>query len=249
MKASKEVKEWWEKSSKSFQEVSKIPTSYAHYGPCVPNENQLRLLGNVKGKRVLEIGCGGAQCSIAFAKQGAIATGIDISAEQLKFARKLAEKNKVKIKLYQGDIHNLKQIKNSSQDIVFSAFALHYIENLLKCFKEARRVLKKKGLFVFSLDHPFYRTIHPKTLRVRESYFKTGKKIERYGKDKFVMFNRTVSEIYNNIVKAGFLVEKIIEPKPNKKDPGARLWWGLWDYTEKLLKNFTPTIIFKCRKI
>ncbi len=50
-----------------------------------------------EGKNVLEIGCGGAQCGIAMAKQGAKVTGVDISEEQLKFAKVLAEKNKVKI--------------------------------------------------------------------------------------------------------------------------------------------------------
>jgi len=112
-------------------------------------------LGNVKGKRTLEKGCGGGQCSIAFAKQGAMTTGIDISEEQIKFAKKLAKKEKVEVKFYMGNIENLKQIKSKSQDIVFSSYALQYIKNLKKCFKEVYRVLKNKGIFVFSLDHPF----------------------------------------------------------------------------------------------
>jgi cyclopropane fatty-acyl-phospholipid synthase-like methyltransferase len=40
------------------------------YGPDIPNERAYRLLGNVEGKRVLELGCGGEQASIALAHQG-----------------------------------------------------------------------------------------------------------------------------------------------------------------------------------
>src|SRR3989338_6985105 len=130
---SKETKKWWEHSSKSYQKESNIPADI-HYGPGAPNEKELRLLGKLKGKRVLEIGCGGAQCGIAMAKQGAIVTGIDISEEQLKFARKLAEKNNVKLDFYQGDIKKLKQIKSNSRDIVFSEWALQYVDDLDKCF-------------------------------------------------------------------------------------------------------------------
>ena len=68
--------------------------SVAHYGPDIPTEAELRLLGDLKGKKVLELGCGGAQCSIAFAKQGATAIGVDFSAAQLAFARQLCERGR-----------------------------------------------------------------------------------------------------------------------------------------------------------
>ena len=244
----KETKKWWEGNSEYYQGICKIPID-VHYGPGSPNEKHLKLIGNVKGKKVLEIGCGGAQCSIAFAKQGAKVSAIDISTEQLKFAKALAEKNKVKINFYQGDIKSLKQIKSNSQDIVFSAFALLYVDNLSKCFKEVKRVLKKKGLFVFSLDHPFYGRIDKDTLKIKRSYFDNGKYVEVVSDptQKFVMYHHTVSDLVNTLVEAGFNLEKMVEPdsrKRHKEDP----WYGLWDYTLKSLKAVPPTIIFKARK-
>lgn len=245
---SKETKKWWEYSSKIYQKECKIPIDI-HYGSGSPNEKNLKLLGNLKGKKVLEIGCGGAQCGIAMAKKGAKVIGIDISDEQLKFAKELTKKNKVKIKFYQGDIKNLKQIKSNSQDIVFSAFALHYVDNLQKCFSEVHRVLKKKSLFVFSLDHPFFRTMNSKNLKIKGSYFKTGKWTEVFSDKtkKFVRYTHTISELYNLLVKEKFVVEKIIEPDSRKKY-FYDAWYGLWDYTPKLLKMFPPTIIFVGRK-
>ena len=44
----------------------------------------------MRGRRILEVGCGGGQCSIAFAKQGAIAAGLDLSDAQLDHARSAA---------------------------------------------------------------------------------------------------------------------------------------------------------------
>ena len=53
----------------------------------------MQLIGSVKNKHVLELGCGGAQCSIAFAKKGAIVTAVDVSSVEIEFAKKLADEN------------------------------------------------------------------------------------------------------------------------------------------------------------
>src|SRR3989344_1770032 len=243
-----ETKKWWEASSKKYQEECKIPIDI-HYGPGSPNEKHYKLLGNLKGKNILEIGCGGAQCGIAMAKQGAKVIGIDISEEQLRFAKELAKKNKVRIQLYNGNIKKLPQIKSNSQDIVFSAFALHYVDDLHSCFKDVYSVLKKNGLFVFSLGHPIYSTANSKTLKIENSYFDIGKRTFVFSDPtkKFVYYKRNVGDLHNTLVENGFFVEKIIEPDSRKRysyDP----WYGLWDYTPQLMKMAPATIIFKARK-
>jgi len=247
----KETKKWWEAAGPGYQKESKIPIGI-HYGPGAPFEDKLHLLGNLKGKKVLEIGCGGAQCGIAMAKQGAKLIGIDISEQQLKFAKALAKKNKVKIQLYKGDIRKLPQIKSNSQDLVFTAWALQYVDDLESCFNEVYRVLKKKGIFLVALPHPFYRTIDPETMKLTQSYFEIGKwvSVETWGdgtKHKFVAYNHTISELTNLLLDAGFAIEKVIEPDSRihyKKDP----WYNKWGLTAKLMKYTPVTLIFKARK-
>jgi len=246
MNNTKEIKKWWESASKNYQKECKIPIDI-HYGPGSPNENHLKLLGNLKGKKILEIGCGGAQCGIAMAKKGGKVTGIDISEEQLKFAEELTKKNRVKIKFILGSFQNLNKIKSNSKDIVFSAFALHYSPNIKTIFKQVKRILKERGIFVFSLDHPFFRTLNPKTLKLKGSYFKTGKRVEKYTNGTFVMYTHTIGEIHNLLVEAGFVVEKLIEPDSRKRYPKDP-WYGLWNYNPKFLSFIPPTIIFKVRK-
>ena len=53
-----------------FPAEATLPHHVVSYGPDIPNERAYRLLGNVEGKRVLELGCGGEQASIALGHQG-----------------------------------------------------------------------------------------------------------------------------------------------------------------------------------
>ncbi|MEM5772046.1 MAG: methyltransferase domain-containing protein [Candidatus Aenigmatarchaeota archaeon] len=244
----KEIEKWWDEASKWFQEEIKIPTHTVHWGIHAPYEKELKLLGNVKGKRILELGCGGGQNSIALAKKGAICTGIDISIEQLKFAKKLAEKEKVKVKFIKGNFQNLSRFKQCSFDIAISAWSFQYSPNLKKLFKEVYRVLKRNGLFVFGYPNPYHDIINVKTFKIEMSYFKIGRheEIEIWpdgSKHKFVRYQVKISDIYNNLVDAGFFVERIIEPL-SLKDKSFEKY-----YPTKLSKLIGPTIIFKARKI
>jgi ubiquinone/menaquinone biosynthesis C-methylase UbiE len=186
------------------------------------------------------------------AKKGAKVVGIDISETQLKFAKELARKNKVTIKLFQGDATKLPQIKSNSQDIVFSAWALFYIDDLKSCIREVYRVLKKNSTFILAMPHPFYFIMDPEKLNIKRSYFKTGKHI-KIGKskdgtiNKFVCYNTTVSDLINILIKTGFVLNKIIEPDSRKhyqKDP----WYGIWEFKPELMEYIPPTIIFSARK-
>ena len=102
---------------------------------------------------------------------------------------------------------------------------------------------------MFSLDHPFSRTVNPETLKLKQSYFKIGKLQVTFSDPtkKFVIYTHSISGLHNTLVKAGLIVEKILEPdsrKRYKKDP----WYNMWDYKPKYMKMFPPTIIFKSTK-
>lgn len=88
------------------------------YGPGAPNEDELQLIGPVADKHVLEIGCGGAQAAVAFAKRSAVVTGLDIAEAQLRFARELAARERVEITLLQGDMANLRPGTTAGRDAV-----------------------------------------------------------------------------------------------------------------------------------
>jgi ubiquinone/menaquinone biosynthesis C-methylase UbiE len=252
LKKRADIRKCWNTISKSYQKKHKISTKYAHYGPNCPNENDLNLLGSVKGKRILEIGCGGGQNSIAFAKQGAIATGLDVSEEQLEFAKKLAKRDRVEVEFIQGDMANMHEIKSNSFDIVFTACAICYAP-IEKTFKEVQRVLKKNGLFVFSEIHPFYNLFSFDDFTLERSYFKTGYSenewwYEQNGKNlktKSAGFSYKVSDFNNALIESGFKIEKVLEPEPVEKDEVSDY---TKDYPLERLKMIPGTIIFVARE-
>ena len=243
-----EVKEWWNNASSGYQSEFNLPVDI-HYGPSTPNEDELQLLGDLNGKDVLELGCGGAQCSVAFALKGATVTGIDFSSEQLKFAENLASEHNVTVTFYELDVRKLEPIADESQDIVFSAFLLLYVEDRKAVFEEAMRVLRPGGLFVFSLDHPMYRKVDPETLTMVESYHEEGELIDDWGEfGKTSYFAFTTADLVNQLIDTGFRLERLVEPDSRIRydhDP----WFGLYGiYVPKILDMVPPTIVFKSRK-
>jgi SAM-dependent methyltransferase len=243
-----DTKDWWESYSEAYQDGTQIPVDI-HYGPSCSNEDELNLLGDLDGRDVLEIGCGGAQCSVAFALRGARVTALDLSAEQLKFARALAAHHEVEIQFVQHDMGDLDPVASDSQDIVFSAFALQFVEDRTKTFREVRRVLRPGGVFVFSFDHPLFRKVDRETLRLVESCNETGPYLEDRGKYGQVRIYRdNIAGLHQALVDAGLTVERIVEPDSRIRysyDP----WFGRRDeYVPKILDMVPPTIIFKSVK-
>ena len=234
----------WDRHSAAYQDLAQLPTNVAHYGPDIPTEAQLRLLGDLRGKKVLELGCGGAQCSIAFAKQGATAIGVDFSAAQLAHARRLSAEEEVRVELRQGDLADLAFLRADSIDLVFSAYAFGYVEDLNRVFRQVHRVLKVGAPLVFSLAHPAYDLIDDEAdppLLVRRSYFDRSPIDFVWGGIPFTAYHHTFSELYMGLVRASYRVDLILEPEPVAGGPHSQAWRETY--------NFVPrTLIVRARK-
>jgi SAM-dependent methyltransferase len=144
----------WDRLSPIYQAHQKISTGDVHYGPWAPLERDLQLLGDVGGQRILELGCGGGQCCIAFARQGAIVTGVDLSEAQLAYARRLAAQEEVSVQFVQGSAEDLSALPSGSYNLVFSVNTMAYIADAAACLAECCRVLVPGGRLVLALDHP-----------------------------------------------------------------------------------------------
>lgn len=234
----------WDRYAATYQAPSGLTTDVAHYGPDIPTEAEFHLLGELKGKRVLELGCGAAQCSIAFAKQGASAIGVDFSAEMLAHARRLADAEKTKVELRLGDLADLAFLRSDSVDLVFSAYALGYVEDLGRVFRQVHRVLRVGAPLVFSLEHPVYGLIEDdaeQPLLVRRSYFDKSP-IQRAGAPVVLAeYHHTFADLFLGLVRASYRVEAIIEPEPLTNGPRSPEWREAFRYVPR-------TIIIKARK-
>jgi len=235
----------WDRHSAAYQAGARLPTDVATYGPDIGTEADFRLLGDLNGKRVLELGCGGGQNSIAFAKQGATAIGIDFPAEQLAFARRLVEREGIKVELRQGDLADLAFLRADSIDLAFSAYAFGFVEDLNRVFRQVHRVLKVGAPLVFSLPHPAYDMIDDddpdQPLLIRRSYFDRSAIDYEWNGIPFTDYHHTISDLYMGLVRSSYRVDVILEPEPNPSGPRSPDWREAFRYVPR-------TLIVRARK-
>lgn len=218
----------WDRLSPHLRRNLPVCTDEVLYGPYTPGEGSLRMLGEVAGRRILELGCGAAQASIALAKQGAHCTAVDFSREQLRHAEALAAEEGVSVQFHCAEMHAyLRCAAPASFDIVLSVCALQYVEELGPLFALVRRSLAEEGLFVFSMDHPLNNLVRIRdghAMLVR-SYFDRGAIRWRWeGQEEglpFVVYHRTCGDVLNLLAEAGFWVERLLEPEPTGEHAAA----------------------------
>ena len=123
--------------------------------------NLLRILGDLQGKRVLDLACGQGQFSRYMRDKGAFVTGVDLGKELILLAeannKSVKDTGSHKIVYFNGSADDLYMLKERSFDIVVCVLALQNIEKLQKTIEEVKRVLLPDGVFVFVLNHPSFR--------------------------------------------------------------------------------------------
>ncbi|HET9078848.1 MAG TPA: class I SAM-dependent methyltransferase [Acidimicrobiales bacterium] len=238
-----EIATAWDRFSDEYQKSAALGTGAAHYGPDIPDESELRLLGDLRGRRVLELGCGAAQCSIAFARAGATAIGVDFSAEQLAHARRLCETEEVKVELRHADMADLAFLRADSIDVAFSSYAFQYVEDLNRVFRQVHRVLKVGAPLVFSLPHPAWAMVDEgsRPVTVNRSYFDRRPVRYEWGGVDFTAFHHTFADLYMGLARASYKVDLVLEPEPI---PGAPRSWAWRDSMEWVPR----TLIVRARK-
>ncbi|MDZ4825897.1 MAG: class I SAM-dependent methyltransferase [Actinomycetota bacterium] len=105
-------------------------------------------LGDLRGKKVLDIGAGLGEASVRFALQGADVTSLDISPGMLKLGEKVAARYGVQTTTIVGSATDLSPFEDATFDVVYGANVLHHVE-ITECLDEVRRVLKPGGKAAF----------------------------------------------------------------------------------------------------
>ena len=254
------IRRSWNSISPNYQKNTIISLNDVHYGPLMAGEKKLNLLGNVKKKKVLEMGCGGGQNSTVLAKWGANVTGIDISENQIAYAKDLARREKVNVKFIVSNMEKLTSIPSKSIDIVISSFAIHYADNIEKTFREVGRVLKLNGVFVLCDGHPvnYFNWIRHKgkDAIVIGNYFKRRKVYwvwRSVGKVKLYDYYRNFQDYIEPLIKNGFVIERFLEPEildmrdiKRGRSPYVNDYYKKW---YKRWKRNPLTFIIKARKV
>lgn len=138
------AEEWVDHAdSNDYRNVFLIPYTFA-------------LLGEVAGKRILDVGCGEGGYTRRLARKGANVTGIDGSARLIDIAKRRAEKENLAIVFEVRNANSLYGLGEGSFDIVLAAMSLMDVEYYHGTVAEIYRVLRKGGEFLMSITHPCF---------------------------------------------------------------------------------------------
>lgn len=187
------------------------------------------LLPDLKGKRILDLGCGFGEHCRRFIEEGAVrVTGIDISEKMLKIARE--ENSDPAIEYINMPMEDLGKLAENGEkyDLVVSSLALHYVEDFAGVVRNVSNLLREGGEFVFSQEHPlntchaggnrWTRDENGKKLFLNLAYYGVeGEKESTWFVDNVKKYHRTFSTVINTLAEGGFSVERIIEPMPTEE--------------------------------
>ena len=235
----------WHRFTAAAPAGTELPTDVAVYGADIPTEPALRLVGNVEGKRILDLGCGAGHASVAFARQGAKVIAVDPSVVQIDAARRAAEAAGVRIELEHAELAELAFVRADAIDVVFSAFALAEVADLDRVFRQVHRVLRPECQLVLSLPHPAFTMFEPTAdvpLNLRRRYHDPTPMTWLRGDDDVVDHPRTISEVFTSLTRANFRVDAVLEPEVAEDAPRGQHW-------ADLMACVPATVIFRARKL
>ena len=219
------------------------------WGPEGLDEAVAHLLGAVRGRRVLEVGAGAAQCSRWLLGQGARPVAVDLSHRQLRHSLALDRRRGTRVPVLQADAARL-PLADACVDDACSAYgAVPFVADATAVHCEIARVLRPGGRWVFSVTHPvrwcFPDDPGPAGLVAHESYFDRRPYVEqdRAGRPTYVEHHRTVGDHVRTIVAAGLALVDLVEPE---WPTGHTRTWGGWSALRGRL--IPGTAIFSCRK-
>jgi SAM-dependent methyltransferase len=211
----------------------------------------INLLGDVRRKKILDIGCGfGDHLMQLSKKQPKKLVGFDKSAELIKYAKKLNLSN---VEFYIGDMNKKLQYKKRAFDIVFSSLVIHYVpkEKLHKFFSEVNRILKTNGKFIFSTAHPIFNLRKQRAseilasgkdeLRIDLDYFDESAHSRKWSLAQIKTYRLTFETLIKTALNSGFQIVDYVETKPVESAKKYK--------KAELLFKMPSFIIFKLRKV
>ena len=223
---------WWDLSADDYQleHGDFLGDTGFVWGPEGLDEAAAGLLGEVAGRRVLEVGCGAAQCARWLTTRGGRTVGLDLSTRQLQHARRIDDETGVRVPVVAGTATSL-PFADHTFDIVFSAFgALQFVQEAGRAVREAARVLRAGGIFAFSVTHPIRWSMpdDPTSagLVVTSSYWDRTPYVEQddSGEVTYAEHHRTIGDWVRILARAGFRLTDVVEPEwPEGHD---RVWGG-----------------------
>ncbi len=216
----------------------------------------LPILGDVKGKTILELGCGSGDSIIYLLKQGATkVVAIDFSEKQIEIATQRIQAEFADENIWQrvSLIHQSldEPLPSGPFDIALAIYSVGWAENPQKLMEKINQVLKPGGEFYFSWDHYLARVAelkdqqivitgnyHQPTNLFRKNWKNSGIDIETH--------QLRPSDWFQMLTQAEFNVTGFWEPQPNAKSEPLSIYSET--YAPEIAKQIPTCVIFRAKK-
>ena len=174
------------------------------------------LVGDVSGKDVLSLACGQGQDARLLASLGARVTGVDVSVEMLRYARRHEANDPRGISYVDGDGQDLTTFIDRRFDGVVCHMALMDIPRLAPTLASVAGVLGAGGWFVFSIVHPCYGG----HVAIVTDYLREHRYRKRVPPDWLPThaYHRPLGAYVNKLVRVGFRIERLVETHHSAAD-------------------------------
>jgi len=239
----------WDRSADEYQAEhgAFLRDSGFIWSPEGLDEATARLLGDVEGQAILEVGCGAGQCSRWLLDRGAHPVGVDLSIRQLQHSARLDDSTGLQVPVVCATATCL-PFEDASFDHAFSAFgALPFVADVEPVMREVARVVRAGGRWVFAVSHPMKWPLPDDPsdagLTVARSYFDRTPYVEEddHGTPTYVEHHRTMGDWVRAVLATGFDLVDLTEPRwPEDLD---RVWGGWGPARGRLVPG---TAIFSC---
>ena len=184
----------------------------------------LDALGDVAGRRVIDIGCSEGRFCRLLASLGADVTGVDLTEAFVQEARERAYGGETYVV---GNAEDLADIDDESFDIAVSYVVLVDLDDYRRSIDAAWRVLKPGSRFIVCNIHPmrsaasnftgWIRDYERKLFYPLDNYVEEGPREFTWWDKPFVNLHRTLSSYVNAFLDAGFVVAGLQEPTPSEE--------------------------------
>lgn len=237
-------KEFWNAISKEYAADKTKSRKY------IVDPVLFETIGEIKGKKILDVACGTGDLSIQLSQHGGICTGIDFADDLVEIAKSKSNQLSLQIDYH---VMNVREIQGLSNDYDIAVVALLFPhlpskQDIGSTLKSIVSVLKPNGRLIIAEPHPsFDYYMRTRLGNGNYRYFESGLVYD------FTMdigsrslqsqaYHWTLQDYSDMLAESGFAIRRIIEPQPTAESKKLEPTW----YQEKV--KYPPYIILDCFK-